>query len=531
VTTGTGPQIGGGDGDAAARIATLEASEARYRLVAEHLLDVVIQTDLAGIIQYVSPSIETWGYRPAALIGRDARAMRHPDDFARREEVIASVLDGSARFGLEEFRLLRGDEGWIWVEGNPALAHDAAGRPIGIVSMLRDITVRRALEDELRERRAEAEAAAAAKSEFLANMSHEIRTPLTAVIGFAALLAKMSGLPEKAQVYADRISRSGDALNAIVNHILDFSRVEAGQVELKLEAFDVSRLVEEVLGLVRDDAAQKGLDLQVRLAASVSGEVIADRGRLGQVLLNLLNNAVKFTPTGGVAVSVDYDPQAARLHVEVADTGIGVPADMAGRLFQRFSQVDGSNARRFGGAGLGLAICKGLVELMGGEIGMTSPSAGGSVFWFTIAAQPTARSRHVASERDLALRPGRILMVDDIAVNRELVIALLGPHGVSVCEAADGPAAVEAARREVFDVILMDLQMPGMDGMAATSAIRAATELNRRTPVVALSASVLPADIEACRNAGMNDHIGKPIKPSELLAKLSHWMGPARSAA
>ena len=431
MTADSEPWVGRGEGEVERRLAESQAAEARYRFVVAHVRDVVIQTDVDGIIQYVSPSVAAWGYDPDALIGRDAREMRHPEDFERREVAIASVVRGEGGEDLEEFRLLRGDTGWIWAEINPALIHDAEGRPAGIVSVLRDVTTRRELEDELRQRRAEAEAAAAAKSEFLANMSHEIRTPLTAVIGFAGLLAKIAGLPEKAQVYADRIVRSGDALNAIVNHILDFSRVEAGQVELKRDVFSVGGLVEEILGLVRDDAGRKGLSLDVIVDAATPDDIAADRGRLGQVLLNLLNNAVKFTHAGGVIVRVGYEPAAETLRVAVQDTGIGVPDDLRGRLFQRFSQVDGSNARRFGGAGLGLAICKGLVELMGGELGMESREGEGSTFWFTVAA-PAARAQTPAGLAVPTLRPGSVLMVDDIAANRELVTDLLSPHGLSL---------------------------------------------------------------------------------------------------
>ena len=513
--------------------AELQASEARYRLVAAQLRDVVILTDMAGIIEYVSPSIVQFGHDPDDLIGRDARELRHPEESDRREEVITAILVGTRREEAEEFRLVRGDGGWVWVEGNPALIHDEDGVPDGIVTMLRDITGRRELEQELRERRAEAEAAAAAKSEFLANMSHEIRTPLTAVIGFAALLAKINDLPDKARVYAGRIEHGGDALNAIVNHILDFSRVEAGQVELKRETFAVEVLVDEVLGLARDDAEHKGLDLVVDFDADLPGKVHADRGRLGQVLLNLVNNAVKFTQKGGVSLTVGYDRAGSQLRVAVRDTGIGVPAEMAGRLFQRFSQVDGSNARRFGGAGLGLAICKGLVELMDGEIGMQSEEGAGSTFWFTIAA-PAAVPDGLAAlpvAAAPALQRGRVLVVDDVAANRELIVEVLKASGMAVTAASGGWEAVVLSRQAAFDVILMDLQMPGLDGMAATAAIRTQPTANPRTPIIALSASVLPADVEACRAAGMADHIAKPIDPAELLAKLARWMEVVESAA
>ena len=524
MTAHSEPRVGRGEVEVDERLAAILAAEARYRVVVAHLRDVVIQTDLAGIIEYVSPSVRAWGYRPGDLVGRDARSLRHPDDHDRREEVIAAVVRGERRHGLEEFRLLRGDEGWIWVEVNPSLVHDAEDRPSGIVSVLRDISVRRALEDELHQRRTEAEAAAAVKTEFLANMSHEIRTPLTAVIGFAGLLNKIAGLPEKAQVYAERIVRSGEALSTIVNHILDFSRVEAGQVRLKRQVIAVQALLDETLGIVRDEAARKGLTLELVVDRTTPSHLLADPGRLAQVMLNLLNNAVKFTQAGGVVVQVAHAGEAETLRIEVRDTGIGVPEALRGRLFQRFSQVDGSNARSFGGAGLGLAICKGLVELMGGEIGLQSREGEGSTFWFTLAAPAALPIRTCPDQAHPELRSGKVLVVDDIEANRDLVAELLAPHGLNLTMAAGGQAAVHAARHETFDAILMDLQMPGMCGMAATRAIRESSDINRHTPILALSASVLPADIEACRAAGMDDHIAKPIDAADLTRKLARWM-------
>ena len=529
MTADSEPRVGRGEVGGDERLAAILAAEARYRMVVAHLRDVVIQTDIAGVIEYVSPSVRAWGYRPGDLIGRDARSLRHPDDHARREEVIAAVVRGERKHGLAEFRLLRGDEGWIWVEVNPSLVHDAEGRPSGIVSVLRDITTRRVLEDELRERRAQAEAAAAVKTEFLANMSHEIRTPLTAVLGFAGLLNKIDGLPERAQVYAERIVHSGEALNTIVNHILDFSRVEAGQVRLNRQVIALQPLLDETLGLVRDEAGRKGLALDLEIDPTTPTHLLADPGRVGQVLVNLLNNAVKFTQAGGVVVRVAHAAGDEMLRVEVQDTGIGIPEALHGRLFQRFSQVDGSNARTFGGAGLGLAICKGLVELMGGEIGLKAREGEGSTFWFTLAAPAALPIRTCPDEAQPDLRAGKVLVVDDIEANRDLVADLLAPHGLVLTMATGGQAAVEAARRERFDAILMDLQMPGMCGMAATRAIREGSDANRHTPILALSASVLPADVEACRAAGMDDHIAKPIDAADLVRKLARWMEAAPS--
>jgi CheY-like chemotaxis protein len=242
---------------------------------------------------------------------------------------------------------------------------------------------------------------------------------------------------------------------------------------------------------------------------------------------------VKFTDRGGIIVTLGHeDGPRPTLRLQVADTGVGVSPDHSRRLFERFSQVDGSNTRQYGGSGLGLAISKGLVELMGGRIGVDSEPGQGSLFWFDIpAATVEGRARAPEAEpQPQALSPARVLVVDDVQVNRELVSAILAPFGLELTEAANGAEAVEAARREAFDVIVMDLQMPVMDGLAAARAIRSNSPLNRETPILALSANVLPAHVEACRAAGMDDHVAKPISPASLLSKIAYWTDATASA-
>ncbi|QUD88212.1 ATP-binding protein [Phenylobacterium montanum] len=388
---------------------------------------------------------------------------------------------------------------------------------------------KRKLDEELlasRVARETAEASARAKAEFLANMSHEIRTPLTAVIGFAGLVAKMGGLPAQAEAYTQRILTGGQALLALVNDILDVSRIEAGQVELNLQPVALERLLADAVELVRPEADKKDLTLSLQALSSLPKEVVADAARTRQVLLNLVGNAVKFTNHGSVTVEASYRVDlGGRLLVKVRDTGHGISDADRARLFRRFSQIDASNTRRHGGAGLGLAISKGLIELMGGEIGLDTVEGVGSTFWFDIPAPVAAAAEPAAQEAEARVEPNplRILVVDDVAVNRELVSALLAPFDLEVCEAANGVEAVEAAQRDVFDLILMDLQMPVMDGLAAARAIRREAPLNAATPILALSANVMAAQVEACRAAGMNDHIAKPINPGELLSKIDRW--------
>jgi PAS domain S-box-containing protein len=504
----------------------LTESEARYRALADNASDVIVRVDMAGRIEFVSPSIRAFGYQPEDLIGRATSEFIHPDDQTGnvRKALLAGEPSPSGRDS--EFRLLCAGGGWVLMQGSAAAIRNETGETIGYVNVLRDISEQRRLEDELRRKEAEAQAAMVAKSEFLANMSHELRTPLTAVVGFADLLSRIADLPDKARVYVERIGRSGEALTSIVDNVLDFSKIEARQVDLKADRVELQAFAAETLGLVQDAAEARGLELVSHVAATGSGEVIVDAGRLRQVVLNLLTNAIKFTHAGQVALHVSHDAASQVLEVAVTDSGIGIAPEAASRLFQRFSQIDSSNARRFGGVGLGLAISRGLVELMGGEIGVESVEGQGSRFWFKVgapAAGPTVR----AAEPDVARPPAgaRVLVVDDVQANRELILALLSPYDLHLTEAADGLEALEAARRESFDLMLMDLQMPGLDGIAATRAIRGESELNRRTPIVAVSASVQPSDVDACRQAGMDDHIGKPISGRELVGKVAHWVG------
>ena len=516
-------------------LSQLGDSESRYRLLAERSPDIIIRYDLTGRVEYVSPATRLYGYDPSQVVGRNVTEFLSPGDKARSDAFMANLAAGRPIPQGEEnvWDSWTADGRPVTFEGATSILTDDQGKPIGAMAVLRDITARQALEEELREKRAEAEAAAVAKSQFLANMSHEIRTPLTGVIGFAGLLEAMPDLPDQARRYAGRIHKSADALLLVVNDVLDFSKLEAGQVVIERRPMDPRALVDETVDLIRDQAAAKGLALRVESGPDLPARLQGDGARLRQVLLNLLTNAVKFTEAGAITVTAGYGE--GRLRLAVRDTGVGVPAELAGRLFQRFSQIDGSNSRQHGGSGLGLAICKGLVERMGGEIGVDSQAGVGSTFWFNVDAPEVEPSTEAFGEPqgggDLPTGPAapanegalRLLVVDDVAVNRELVSIMLAPFDVVVVEAANGPEAVATARSAPFDVILMDLQMPGMDGMAVAAAIRAGPGPNRAIPILALTANVLPSQVEACRKAGMDDHIGKPIAPDELLGKIAHW--------
>ena len=514
----------------------IHRSETRYRLLAENATDIIAQFDMKSAISFITPGCErVIGYSASELLGQRLLDLIHPDD--RRAVKVAYAGHIAAGPDADPIRVqcrLRHKDGrWVWMEGQPKILFDQTGAPVSMQDVMRDVTERKAAEQELAAAREAAEAAAVAKTDFLANMSHEIRTPLTAIIGYSGLLADHGDLPEEARSFVGRIVTGGQTLLSVVNDILDFSKLEAGQVELDPQPFDPATFLEGSLALVAAQAANKKLEIKLAIRDELPPLVAADSSRLRQVLLNLLTNAIKFTERGGVTLWASYEPDEGQLRLSVADTGGGIPADKLDRLFERFSQVDGSVSRRHGGTGLGLAICRNLVRLMGGEIGVVSAEGAGSTFSFAVpapvcAATPTPEAEAAETEARSA-RPARILVVDDLAENRELVRVLLEAMGHEVADAGGGPQAVAAAMAAAFDLILMDLQMPGMDGMSATRAIRDNAELNRATPILALSANVLADQVAQCLAAGMNDHIAKPIKLDELIAKVGRWTAGDRA--
>lgn len=366
---------------------SLAESEARYRLISERVRDLIVQYDQHGTITYISPSVRQFGLTPDEVIGSNVADFEEP---AYGIVTLKDLAEYAAGRPFPEGELNQTeivvDGRKIWLEGTQSGVYDADGAFRGVVTVMRDVSRRRGLEDQLRAKTAAAEAASEAKSVFLANMSHEMRTPLNGVIGFAAVLQTLEGLPPKARLFIDRIAASGQEMLGLVNDVLEVSRIETGHVELSPEPVDPRALIEETMGQMREPARIKGLETLVRIDPAAPRQVLADRRRLRQVLDNLLCNAVKFTDRGSVTVEASYLADEGRLRIAVIDTGVGVPPEVSGRLFQRFSQADASPTRRHGGAGLGLAISKGLVAMMGGEIGMESQPGAGSTFWFTVDA-------------------------------------------------------------------------------------------------------------------------------------------------
>jgi signal transduction histidine kinase/FixJ family two-component response regulator/HPt (histidine-containing phosphotransfer) domain-containing protein len=393
--------------------------------------------------------------------------------------------------------------------------------------------------------RQKAEESARLKSEFLANVSHELRTPMNAIIGMAHL-ALATPLAPNARDYVEKIHRAGQTLLGLINDILDFSKIEAAKLELHPEDFDLDELIGNVEIVAGHDAAEKSLAWKVEVAGDVPRRLRGDPLRLGQVLINLVNNALKFTePGGAVTLSIGLAPPAdapARLHFEVRDTGIGLSDEQQARLFQPFVQADGSTSRRYGGTGLGLSISRRLVELMGGGIGVRSTLGRGATFFFDVplaaAAAPAAhgraraevpgRSRPPAHALAAAFAGRRVLLVEDNAINRQVAGELLAGVGVEVDMAEDGARALAllgAAPPTHYDLVLMDLQMPRLDGHDTTAAIRADTRFDA-LPIVALTAHAEPALRARCAAQGMEDFVSKPIVPEELWRVAARWMRP-----
>jgi two-component system sensor histidine kinase/response regulator len=453
----------------------------------------------------------------------------------------------SGRIERREQQLMRQDGRLFWARltGNAVDVDDGTK---GSVWVIDDITAEHAAVEQMRTAQSLAEEAARLKTDFLANMSHEIRTPMNAVIGLTYLALKTELTPRQRD-YLTKIKGSSQHLLDIINQVLDLSKIEAGKLLVEQVDFELERLLHNVADLVAAQAAAKDLELIVDVAESAPRRLIGDPLRLSQILTNFANNAVKFTERGEIRIKVmvvESTSSEARLRFEVSDTGIGIADDLQPRLFESFQQADSSTARKYGGTGLGLTISRRLVELMGGDIGVESTPGKGSTFWFTatlgvgrdpspvLVPKPHLHGLHVLTEspeRAGSASPmgvvagARVLLAEDNPINREVALELLRELDVvDVQVAENGLDALDRLRSGRFDLVLMDMQMPVMDGLAATREIRKLPGL-AELPIVAMTANAMPGDRARCLEAGMNDHIPKPIDPGILASTLEYWMG------
>jgi signal transduction histidine kinase/ActR/RegA family two-component response regulator len=472
------------------------------------------------------------------LEGQPMLSFIHPDDLAASQHQMIRALDEKIVDGfVNRYRCRDGSyRVFEW------RAHQQGELVYGVA---RDVTERMALEAEMSAARVEAEAANTAKSEFLANMSHEIRTPLNGVIGVAAALAQ-TDLSVRQREMVELILTSGQTLERVVSDVLDFSKIEAGRLEFDIQPFNLRPEMDGLLDLFRVRAEEKGLEFVAAYGPGAAGRFLGDVVRIKQVLGNLLSNAIKFTAHGRIRARIEVreaeDSRPAELVLEVQDSGIGFDAESARRLFQRFSQADGSITRRFGGTGLGLSICQALVQLMGGEILAASEPGRGSQFNVMIplvrqaaedmdgdADGPRVELASLVRGQGEAARGPRILLAEDHLINQRVVELILGPVGAVLVKVENGEEAVRAFQSDQFDLVLMDMQMPVMDGLAATRAIRAHEAGNAgraRTPVVMLSANAMRQHSDDAIAAGADLHLAKPVTAAGLLAAVARVLGP-----
>ncbi len=494
------------------------------RSLFEANIDALMTTDPSGIITDVNTQMEALtGCTRDELIGAPVKSyFTNPE---RAEAAIKLVLSEKKITDYELTACARDGKQTV-VSYNATTFYDRGRTLQGVFAAARDITESKRVEVELQQAKAAAESASQTKSDFLASMSHEIRTPMNAIIGIADLLAKTPLSPQQDK-YVEIFRRASDNLLHLIDDILDLSKVEASQLDLEQTEFSLTDLLDKVTEMVAVPAHQKGLALVCEIAPDVPTDLVGDPTRLRQVLLNLLGNAIKFTESGEVALRVMPDGDCAvagALRFTVSDTGIGIPGEKLAAVFERFIQADSSTTRRFGGSGLGLTISKRLVELMGGRIWVESGVGEGSVFSFAVpfeicagVCRPAAVPGGVGPELPLAAL--HILLVEDSPDNRTITLAYLQDTPYQIDIAENGAMACEKFRAGHYDLVLMDRQMPVMDGLTATRAIRAWEQANHRPPVpiIALTAAALKGDREKCVAAGCTAYLTKPIKQEVLL--------------
>jgi len=516
-----------------------EEAQASLASIVQASRDAILAKTLDGVVTSWNHGAEAlFGYTAAEMVGRSIEVLVPADRNDEEEELRGRVGRG---LGFEQLETVRVRKDGTPVDVSITLSpiENAAGVITGIAIICRDVTERKRAQAALLERESElatardqALEASRLKSDFLANMSHEIRTPMNAVIGLTGLLLD-SDLADEQREYAGAVRSAGEALLEIINDLLDFSKIEAGKLRLELMDFELPAVLDEVSDLLGAEAGEKGLALRTSVHPGVPAFVRGDPGRLRQVLTNLVGNAIKFSDHGEVVMRVEATGATAEvthLRFSVTDTGIGISSEGQRNLFQAFEQVDSSASRRHGGTGLGLAISKQLVEMMGGEMGLDSAVGIGSTFWFSLpfaAASSLPEPKAVRPQVPIPRRQHRgvrLLVAEDNPVNQLVALRMLEKLGYRADVAANGSEAVEALMRIDYDAVLMDCQMPEMDGFEATREIRRRQSPAHRTPVIAMTAAAASEDRERCFRADMDDYISKPVRTDDLDRVLARWV-------
>jgi PAS domain S-box-containing protein len=540
------------------RIADLECSEQRLRSILEVTSELVWEVDLAGTFTYLEGRVKQFsGYEPEELLGRPFVEFLHEDELTRLGNLFLSRLGSPAPERGVEVTWHRKDGAIRYIHCDALPLWDLHRNLRGFRGVVRDVTeskrARQQAEALAFQAKESAEAASRAKTEFLANISHEIRTPMTAILGFTDVLVSSLAKPEDVEV-ASIIKGNAEQLLSLLDDILDLSKIEAGRMLSERMPCSPRAVVEDVVSLIRVRAESKGLSLDVDLRGPIPETIATDPGKLRQILINLVGNAVKFTERGGVQVVAGMggaSQEGPWLDIQVIDTGIGITPEQLARLFRPFTQADATMTRRFGGTGLGLTISKRLAAMLGGDITVESTPGQGSTFRFSLAVRSAADSACSGGSTQVRTAPCspptqpkslqcRILLVEDGPDNQRLIAFLLRKAGAEVKIVEDGCAAVaavletlpghggEGREAQAFDVILMDIQMPVMDGYEATRRIRAA---GYQDPIIALTAHAMNEDRQKCLDAGCNDYLTKPFDTKSLLPLVDRYAGSHRHSS